>query len=137
MNNQEFAISIYKHTSKIFRMTPALPNLTGQEDVYSVHTNGHATVAGLQQVHLVVTLERFPGALARVFALLCLFELIPRSTRTELCAEEIIRVELQFAQLQPDRLDLLVRKLNQLTECLAVQTGIEDLPYTGATMAAV
>jgi hypothetical protein len=137
INNQEFAINIQMYTPKIFRMTPELPNLTGQEDVYSVHTTGHAIVAELQQVHLVVTLERFPGALARVFALLCLFELIPRSTRTELCAEEVIRVELHFSQLQPDRLDLLVRKLNQLTECLAVQTGIEDLPYTGATMATV
>jgi hypothetical protein len=101
-------------------MTPALPNLTGQEDVYSVHTTEHAAVAALQQVQLVVLLERFPGALARVFALLCLFELIPLSTRTDLCDDDAIRVELQFSRLPPDRLDLLVRKLNQLTECLGV-----------------
>lgn len=101
-------------------MAPALPNLTGQEDVYSVHTTEHALVAELQQVRLVVMLERFPGALARVFALLCLFELIPLSTSTELCADDAIRVELHFPHLPPDRLDLLVRKLNQLTECLGV-----------------
>lgn len=101
-------------------MTPALPNLTGQEDVYSVHTTEHAAMVELQQVQLVVMLERFPGALARVFALLCLFELIPLATRTELCDDDAIRVELQFSHLPPDRLDLLVRKLNQLTECLGV-----------------
>jgi hypothetical protein len=101
-------------------MTPALPNLTGQEDVYSVHTTEHAEVDDLQQVQLVVLLEQFPGALARVFALLCLFELIPLSTRTDLCADDAIRVELQFSHLPPDRLDLLVRKLHQLTECLEV-----------------
>ncbi|HKX56260.1 MAG TPA: hypothetical protein VJN01_09165 [Xanthomonadales bacterium] len=101
-------------------MTPALPNLAGQEDVYSVHTTEHAAVAELQQVQLVVLLERFPGALARVFALLCLFELIPLATRTELCDDDAIRLELTFSRLPPDRLDLLVRKLNQLTECLGV-----------------
>lgn len=107
-------------------MTPALPNLTGQEDVYSVQTTEHAVVADLQQVQLVVLLERFPGALARVFALLCLFELIPLATRTELCEDDAIRVELQFLHLPPDRLDLLIRKLNQLTECLDVSEQDSD-----------
>lgn len=101
-------------------MVSELPNLTGQEDVYSVHTTEHAPMADLEQASLVVLLERFPGALARVFALLCLFELIPLSTRTELCDDDAMRVELRFSHLPPDRLDLLVRKLNQLTECLSV-----------------
>jgi len=116
-------------------MTPELPNLTGQEDVYSVHTTEHAMPAKLQQVQLVVLVERFPGALARVFALLCLYELIPLSTRTELCDDDAIRVELQFSHLSPDRLSLLVRKLNQLTECLAPTSSKPVLPYTMTALA--
>jgi hypothetical protein len=113
-------------TQEALKMTPALPNLTGQEDVYSVHTTEHSAVAALEQVHLVVLLERFPGALARVFALLCLFELIPLAARTELCADDAIRLELRFSHLPPDRLDLLVRKINQLTECLGVVENVAN-----------
>lgn len=102
-------------------MTPVMPNLTGQEDVYSVHTTEHMPVAALEQARLVVMLERFPGALARAFALLCLFELIPTSSHSELCEDDAIRLELQFSPLPPDRLDLLVRKFRQLTECLEVR----------------
>ncbi len=101
-------------------MVSGLPNLAGQEDVYSVHTTEHVPVAALARVEVVVLLERFPGALARVFALLCLFELVPLTAHTELCEGDAIRVEMQFSQLPPDRLDLLLRKIRQLTECLDV-----------------
>ena len=101
-------------------MAPALPNLAGQEDVYSVHTTEHAPVAELQRVQLVILLECLPGALARAYALLCLFELVPLASRTELCDDDAIRLEWQFAHLPPDRLDLLQRKIRQLTECLEV-----------------
>ena len=102
-------------------MAPALPNLAGQEDVYSVHTTEHAPAAELSRAQVVVLLERFPGALARLYALLCLFELVPLKSHTELCGADEIRVELQFSHLPPDRLDLLLRKLRQLTECLEVR----------------
>jgi hypothetical protein len=101
-------------------MTPAMPNLAGQEDVYSVHTSEHAPAAALEHVQLVILLERFPGALARAYALLCLFELVPLATRSELQADDEIRLEWQFSHLPPDRLDLLQRKISQLTECLQV-----------------
>ncbi len=105
-------------------MTPNLPNLSGQEDVYSVHTTEHALEASLVQVEITVVLERLPGALARVFALLCLFELVPQFARIAPIKgsgiEDDIRLEFGFAQLQPERLDLLCRKIRQLTECLEV-----------------
>jgi len=105
-------------------MTTTLPNLSGQEDVYSVHTTEHAPRAALAQVEITVLLERFPGALARVFALLCLFELVPQFARVEPSkgsgCEDDIRLDLGFGPLQPDRLDLLTRKIRQLTECLEV-----------------
>jgi hypothetical protein len=104
-------------------MTPAMPNLAGQEDVYSVHTSEHAPAAALEHVQLVILLERFPGALARAYALLCLFELVPIATRTELSEDDAIQLELHFGHLPPDRLDLLVRKFRQLTECLGVRVG--------------
>jgi len=101
-------------------MTHTLPNLSGQEDVYSVHTTEHAPKVSLARVDITVLLERFPGALARVFALLCMFELIPRFVQATACNVDDIRLELGFDQLQPDRLDLLIRKIRQLTECLEV-----------------
>ena len=121
--NHIIAIIMIK-TRKGFIMAPALPNLTGQEDVYSVHTTEHAPETDLAHAQLVVMLERFPGALARAFALLCLFELVPLASRTELCDDDTIRLELQFTHLPPDRLDLLLRKLNQLTECLGVWASL-------------
>ena len=104
-------------------MTTGLPNLTGQEDVYSVHTAEHAPELSLLQVEVVVLLERYPGALARVFALLCLFELVPVALECMQCAEDELRLQLRFDQLQPDRLNLLLRKINHLTECLEVFTS--------------
>ena len=103
-------------------MIQGLPNLSGQEDVYSAHVNEHPPTAGLHQVEICVVLERFTGSLARVFALLCLFELVPLSSRTELCDDDAIRLELHFSHLPPDRLDLLLRKISQLTECLTVRS---------------
>lgn len=103
-------------------MTQGLPNLSGQEDVYSVHITEHPPVADLYQVKINVLLERFTGSLARVFALLCLFELVPVTSRTELCDDDAIHLELHFSHLPPDRLDLLLRKISQLTECLTVRS---------------
>jgi len=110
-------------------MTPTLPNLSGQEDVYSVHTTEHAPEASLAQVEITILLERFPGALARVFALLCLFELVPQFVRVMPSklrgTDDDIRLELGFDELQPGRLDLLIRKIRQLTECLEIhQSGL-------------
>jgi hypothetical protein len=104
-------------------MSAGFPNLVGQEDVYSAHTTEHVAKPSLAQVDMVVLLERLPGALARLFALLCLFELVPQVARTELCENDVIRVQLQFVQLPPERLQLLLRKICQLTECLDVQTS--------------
>ncbi len=104
-------------------MAPTLPNLSGQEDVYSVHTTGHAPEAALASVDITIFLERFPGSLARVFALLCLFELVPRLAQVTPCNADDIRLELRFDQLQADRLNLLIRKIRQLTECLDVYSS--------------
>lgn len=104
-------------------MTTGLPNLSGQEDVYSAHTTEHAPQRSLTQVEVVVLLERFPGALARLFALLCLFGLVPVSMQCTQCAEDEQRLQLCFDQIQPDRLNLLLRKISQLTECLDVRIG--------------
>ena len=101
-------------------MTTGLPNLTGQDDVYSVPTTGHAPKPSLARVEVVVLLEQFPGALARVFALLCLFELVPVAMQCVQWAEDELHLQLHFDQIKRDRLNLLLRKICQLTECLEV-----------------
>lgn len=119
-------------------MVSGLPNLAGQEDVYSVHTTEHAPAAALAQAQVTVLLECFPGALARLFALLCLFELVPLRSHTELAGQDAIRVDLQFSHLPPERLDLLLRKFRQLTECLEVkanETSPAQSGFTGMTNA--
>jgi len=67
---------------------------------------------------LCVVLERNPCALARVFSLLATLCLVPQTTSTECLGADAIRLQLNFAPALAGRLDLLIRKVTQLTDCL-------------------
>lgn len=69
---------------------------------------------------LTVVVERSPSALARVCSVLCLMNLVPDSFGGTQLGDDLIRLDFAFAPEPERRIDLLTRKLAQLTECLEV-----------------
>jgi len=69
---------------------------------------------------LTVVLERNPAALARVYSVLCLMNLVPESFGGTQVGDDLIRLDFSFGPEPERRIDLLTRKLAQLTECLEV-----------------
>ncbi|MEJ8568674.1 hypothetical protein [Elongatibacter sediminis] len=111
-------------------MASGLPNLTGQQDVYDAGValdRVASPCAADSEVELTVLLERLPGALLRVFGVLCTFELVPERSLSQCAGPDAIRVVFHFRDLPGHRLDLLVRKLRQLTECFEARVAAPDL----------
>ena len=69
---------------------------------------------------LTIVLEQTPAALARVYSVLCLMNLVPDSFNGSQEGDGAIRIDFTFGSVTGRRLDLLIRKLAQLTECLEV-----------------
>ena len=108
-------------------MTAHFPNLSGQQDVYASPSSGagpRGPAGATADTELTVLLERGPGALLRVFGVLCTFELVPEHTASGVDGPDMIRVAFRFAGLSPARCDLLARKLAQLTECIDVSVPV-------------
>lgn len=111
-------------------MASGLPNLTGQQDVYDAAVALDCLASSCAtdgEVELTVLLERLPGALLRVFGVLCAFDLVPDRSLSRSVGPDAIRVVCHFRDLPGHRLDLLVRKLRQLTECYEVGVAASDL----------
>jgi hypothetical protein len=90
------------------------------QDVYAAGWPGFGAQAPLADGGVTVLLERCPGALARAFALLCTLDLVPAVSSGTCSGEDAIRLDLHFDSIPGNRLDLLLRKFGQLTECLEV-----------------
>ena len=83
---------------------PAVTNNTGAHDIQL----------------LTIVLEQTPAALARVYSVLCLMNLVPDSFNGSQVGDGAVRIDFTFGSIEDRRLDLLIRKLWQLTECLEV-----------------
>lgn len=94
--------------------------LMGPQDVYAVFRPDGRSSPELSEARISVLLECGPTALSRAFALLCTMNLVPAAARSALAGEEAIRLDLVFESVPQGRIDLLVRKLAQLVECLDV-----------------
>lgn len=84
------------------------------------HSADASEAPGGSAATLSVVLERSPAALARVYSILCLMNLVPESFAGTPVGEELIRLDFEFGPEPDRRIDLLTRKLAQLTECLEV-----------------
>ena len=96
---------------------------SGFEDVYSALPPDHRDEPVVSEVELCVLLESYPGALSRLFALLCLFELVPARANSVTLSDGVIRQVFWFTRLSEKRLSLLVGKVSQLTECIEVEVN--------------
>ncbi len=99
---------------------PALPNLSGQDDVYSLYPEPGQLGHILQSVRLMVVLECCPTALARAFGILSTFFLVPESSTMIRSDERIVALEIEFQGIEAHRIGLLGRRFRQLTETIEV-----------------
>ena len=97
-----------------------LPNLSGQHDVYG---SAASEAAGMAEIGLSVLLESSPGALARVFALLATFDLVPVASCSTLLPADFVRLDLTLQTVSHERREMLVRKLNQMIDCIEVTSA--------------
>jgi hypothetical protein len=74
----------------------------------------------LAAVNVGVLLERSPAALARVYSVLCLMNVVPVAFGGMQVGDDAVRIDFVFGPEPDRRIDLLSRKLAQLTECLEV-----------------
>lgn len=86
----------------------------------TAHPAGAGEAAGGSAATLTVVLERSPAALARVYSVLCLMNLVPDSFGGTQVGDDLMRLDFRFGPEPDRRIDLLTRKLAQLTECLDV-----------------
>jgi hypothetical protein len=84
------------------------------------HSADAGVAPGGSAATLTVVLERSPAALARVYSVLCLMNLVPESFGGTQVGDDLIRLDFSFGPEPERRIDLLTRKLAQLTECLEV-----------------
>ena len=97
---------------------PGMQEHSEQREIYAAGQPDDCTTRSAGAASLCVVLERNPCALARVFSLLATLCLEPQTTSTECLGADAIRVQLNFAPVLAGRLDLLIRKVTQLTDCL-------------------
>ena len=71
-------------------------------------------------------LEHSPTALARVSAILCTVGLVPASMSAQAVGDEVLQLDLCFRDAAARRVDLLLRKLAQLVECIELRHAPGD-----------
>ena len=87
------------------RLDPGVPASTGM---------------GLETRTVSVVTAATPSALARIFVLLATLDLVPAATRSAIRERGAIHLRLSFENVGESRIDLLRRKLFQLTETVSV-----------------
>lgn len=100
-------------------------DLTSQADVYSDtrRSTDDTTGSSAGRYSIRLTIEHSPMALSRVFGLIGTVSMVPALSRTSREDNDVINVFLEFPGTDPHKLDLLCRKLNQLTDTVSLQVN--------------
>ncbi|MEO0996375.1 MAG: hypothetical protein AAFX58_02545 [Pseudomonadota bacterium] len=85
---------------------------------------------------LDVVMEATPPSLSRLFCLAATLAIVPSSLKVSVDEDKLF-IALEFEQTMAPAVDLLQRKLGQLTEVLIAITGRQDLPASAAARAAI
>ncbi len=95
-------------------------DLSGEEDVYA--SAPHDRQAKLDTGHheIRVVSDSTPTALARIYGLLSTMSVVPLSSSSSFNNDGTINSEFHLSGVTPSTIDLLKRKINQLTETVVV-----------------
>ena len=99
----------------------SLPDLSGQDDVYSEESFGLTTNTTIESAEIVAVFDSNPGTLARVFGLLATFSIVPASARTFVTDDQTITLSFELRNINTGQLESLRRKLVQLTDAISVR----------------
>ena len=88
------------------------------QDVYSSVplTGSSASDYAANEITIRLAVENSPMSLSRVFGLIGTVFIVPVSSGTSQREDGAIEVQLDFSDADPRKIDLLCRKLSQLTE---------------------
>ena len=70
-----------------------------------------------------VVSDATPNMLAKVFGLLATFSFVPSVSESYCCGDDHIEVRMVFKDVEGARIDLLRRKIMQLTETVSVEVA--------------
>ena len=95
-------------------------DLSGEEDVYA--SAPHDRQAKLDTGHheIRVVSDSTPTALARIFGLLSSLSVVPFSTSSSIAIDHTVSLCITLRGIDPSTIDLLLRKITQLSETLTV-----------------
>ena len=116
------------HRRTMPRHQHATVTVPGPSDGFGVHADLERMVtasAGIEPVTQTVSVvtDATSGSLARIFVLLATLSLIPVATSSASSEQHCICLRLSFAKVDEVRIDLLCRKLLQLTETISVDAS--------------
>lgn len=97
-----------------------LIDLSGQDDVYADIGRDYqlGADAGIHKVRVVT--DALPTALARIFGLLSTMSIVPFSTTSSVGSDDTVALSINLKGVDPITIDLLVRKITQVTETRTV-----------------
>lgn len=103
-------------------------NLSGQDHVYADKPRDYLATSdsGLHEIRVVT--DAMPTALARIFGLLATMSLVPFSTSSSVSSDDTVSLSIKLRSVDPSTIDLLVRKISQVTEIRNVTDAILDDP---------
>ncbi|RLA51330.1 MAG: hypothetical protein DRR42_10650 [Gammaproteobacteria bacterium] len=95
-------------------------DLSGEEDVYANVQSDSQSDFDTTHHEIRVISDPMPTALARIFGLLSTMSVIPSSSTSSLNADGTIKLKLHLSNVAPLKIDLLRRKICQLTDTVTV-----------------
>ena len=90
--------------------------LSGQDDVYADIRRDYQATSDTRLHEIRVVTDAMPTALARVFGLLATMSVVPFSTSSSVGNDDTVRLSINLRGVDPLTIDLLVRKITQVTE---------------------
>ena len=97
-------------------------DLSDEDDVYADLSRDRRQIPAVADYELLIVSDAVPTALARIFGLLSSLSIVPLSTSSSFQRENTITLTLHFEGVHPSTMDLLQRKISQLTETAEIRS---------------
>ena len=77
----------------------------------------------LQTVELQIVCEAVPTALAKIFGVMCTLNIVPDRAASTMTIDNCVTLSLSFVDTQSSIMDMLQRKISQLTETVTISSA--------------